>query len=84
MCIYVVIKRSQVRSDAVVKCGCAECAEMFSSVSVFDAHRVGQFRKHNRRCLTHEEMVEKGFILVNGYWTTQPMSDEEKARVRNV
>jgi hypothetical protein len=62
MCIYVVIKRSQVRSDAVVKCGCANCSEMFSSVSVFDAHRTGDYRRRTRRCLTHEEMVEKGFI----------------------
>jgi hypothetical protein len=82
MCLYIKMNRSDIRGDLVVKCGCSNCSERFTSVSVFDKHRTGDFRKHTRRCLTPEEMLEKGLILVNGYWTTQPMSDEEKARVR--
>jgi hypothetical protein len=84
MCIYLVVKRSQIGDNVMVRCGCANCPEMFSSVSVFDAHRTGDYRRRTRRCLTPEEMLEKGLRLVNGTWTTESMSDEEKARVRNV
>jgi hypothetical protein len=70
---------------------CAACGEDFGGVRAFDAHRVGSHehsfsREHpnGRRCLTVEEMVERGFQRNSaGRWSlpwSMKLSAETKAR----
>lgn len=65
--------------------GCRECRKTFTSISAFDMHRTGSYgnpiyddkrqvigyAKHERRCCTEQEMLDKEMLKnKNGYWTT--------------
>ena len=59
---------------------CQGCKEYFNSTGAFDKHRTG---KHgvDRRCMTTEEMIDKGFSLnASGYWIASKMPDHLKKR----
>jgi hypothetical protein len=59
---------------------CQGCKEYFNSTGAFDKHRTG---KHgvDRRCMTTEEMIAKGFSLnAAGYWIASKMPDHLKKR----
>lgn len=64
---------------------CRACHKTFSSTSSFDMHRVGSYgnpiyddnkrvtayTKHDRRCRTEQEMLDKEMVKNSrGYWTT--------------
>lgn len=50
---------------------CGACGRIFSSVSSFDKHRVGKFEPMERRCLSEQEMLDKGMTKNDkGWWTT--------------
>ena len=40
---------------------CGGCGEVFTSTTLFDAHRVGSFQKRTRRCLTLAELQTAGY-----------------------
>jgi hypothetical protein len=55
---------------------CQGCKEFFNSIKAFDMHRTG---KHgvDRRCMTVEEMIDKGMSLnASGFWITEKKSKE--------
>lgn len=53
-------------------CLCSACGEIFKSVTGFDKHRVGQPAK--RRCLTTQEMLQRGMTKDSGgKWITRKM-----------
>ena len=42
---------------------------MFSSLSAFDLHRIGKVQREMRRCLTEQEMRERGMVQnEKGWW----------------
>jgi hypothetical protein len=47
---------------------CATCGEPFQSQTLFDKHRVGTFEPMTRRCLTPDEMREKGWTHDGRTW----------------
>lgn len=50
---------------------CQGCKQYFNSNAAFDKHRTG---KHgvNRRCMTSEEMKDKGMSINHaGFWITE-------------
>jgi hypothetical protein len=48
---------------------CKGCDQMFTSLSAFDLHRTGMFEHKKRRCLTGQEMLEKGMVQnAKGWW----------------
>ena len=52
---------------------CSGCHRMFSSLSVFDLHRTGKFQRKIRRCLTEQEMRERGTVQhEKGWWMRSP------------
>lgn len=62
------------------RCLCAQCGELFNSVSVFDLHRIGPYGT-NRRCLTVREMQAKGWGRnTDGFWTQRRMGREAVTR----
>jgi hypothetical protein len=49
---------------------CASCGADFTSVRLFDAHRVGRHQPDERRCLSVDEMTTKGWGLDGrGRWS---------------
>lgn len=44
------------------------CGERFNSTFSFDAHRVGTYATNDRRCLTPQEMRDKGMKLTPNGW----------------
>lgn len=56
---------------------CMRCREEFVSMTTFDKHRTGTYWPvENRRCLSVEEMREKGLVKnKKGLWTV-PMPAE--------
>src|SRR5579885_1429320 len=54
---------------------CGGCHEVFNSVAAFDLHRVGDFDKRTRRCLTPQEMSAKGMTRNDKGWWTLPVTD---------
>jgi len=51
------------------RCQCGACGEYFNSTYAFDLHRVGEFRDGSRRCLSVEEMRERGMVKNKlGFW----------------
>jgi hypothetical protein len=55
---------------------CQGCKEFFNSIKAFDMHRTG---KHgvDRRCMTVEEMINKGMSLnASDFWITEKKSKE--------
>jgi len=73
----------------MAKCLCRACEETFTSVGAFDRHRTGSYgnaiykgqkfiyyEKPSRRCLTCEEMKEKGLLQrENGAWGGEKWED---------
>ena len=54
---------------------CRGCSQYFNSNYAFDKHRTGEYG-HGRRCLTTDEMIDKGMSLnANGFWITAQMRD---------
>ena len=52
---------------------CESCEKGFRSLSAFDMHRTGEYRRrnHTRRCLSTAEMQARGMRLAdNGAWVT--------------
>jgi len=47
------------------KSTCMGCGKVFRSTSQFDEHRISGGK---RRCLTTEEMKEKGWAMINNLW----------------
>lgn len=51
---------------------CIGCKEKFSSLTNFEAHRVGDHAisigENRRRCKTTEEIMRSGYLLKNGIW----------------
>ena len=35
---------------------------MFTSLSAFDLHRTGKYERKKRRCMTEQEMLDKGMV----------------------
>jgi hypothetical protein len=65
------------------RCHCSACDEYFNSVSVFDRHRVGNWLNDgaNRRCLTIDEMVARGWsINANGFWIERAWGTQSRRR----
>lgn len=60
-----------------MKSTCRGCGKVFSSVRSFDRHRTGPFSaRQSRRCLSDEEMVDKGFHLnTRGWWSNAAAKD---------
>lgn len=55
---------------------CPTCKEYFNSNGAFDKHRTGSHGV-NRRCMTIDEMLEKGMaIRADGFWVATPMDEE--------
>ena len=57
-------------------CLCRACGLTFSTVSNFDRHRIGKYAiaapHHGRRCLTADELREKGWrVKPSGGWTPE-------------
>jgi hypothetical protein len=51
------------------RCRCAVCGQHFNSGSVFDLHRVGEYRPGGRRCLSEAEMIAKRYSKnAAGFW----------------
>jgi hypothetical protein len=53
------------------RCRCSGCGEYFNSVSIFDRHRAGDWQERgaNRRCLTVDQMLAKGYLKnAAGFW----------------
>jgi hypothetical protein len=49
---------------------CAECGADFTSLELFDRHRVGRHEPDERHCLSGDEMREKGWESDSqGRWT---------------
>lgn len=58
---------------------CPTCLELFNSNAAFDKHRTGTYGV-DRRCLTVEEMTERGMCKnAGGWWVTaaNPMFAEQ-------
>lgn len=50
---------------------CGACGLDFGSLASFDKHRTGRHEPLERRCLTADELVERGFVRnAYGRWTT--------------
>lgn len=58
---------------------CTVCHSTFAGNEMGDAHRIGEHTPDTRRCLTHAEMVKKGWRDDAGMWRGPAMSDELKA-----
>jgi hypothetical protein len=59
------------------KCRCT-CGEYFNSTYAFTEHRTGDGEKRglNRRCLTVEELISKGWVKnKTGHWVTRPYAE---------
>ena len=51
------------------QCKCQKCGLYFTSASAFDKHRTGEYQPDERRCMSTEEMADKGMVLNDrGYW----------------
>lgn len=46
---------------------CRACGADFTSIEYFDVYRVGEYGV-DRRCLSSDELLAKGYVLENGYW----------------
>ncbi len=51
-----------------MKSTCAKCGHIFSSVTTFDMHRVGSYRKRERRCLAEIAMTSLGLVQNDKSW----------------
>lgn len=65
------------------KCLCGVCGKYFNSARAFDRHRIGSYGVGHRRCLTAEELRQRGFSLnATGHWitVTREQGDEISTR----
>lgn len=54
---------------------CGNCREYFNSFGAFDKHRTGKYGE-TRRCLTPEEMLQKGMLKnKDGFWIGEKMKN---------
>lgn len=64
---------------------CSTCHQVFNSDVAFDMHRTGKFENPDnpRRCMTFEEMAEKGMALNSrGRWVTSLKTEDALSAVR--
>jgi hypothetical protein len=66
--------------------GCSACGATFSSLTGFDAHRVGTpvnvHPDYGRSCLTAEQIAAKGYVLTaKGVWA-KPLTPEQAAKLK--
>jgi hypothetical protein len=65
---------------------CVKCENDFTSLTLFDRHRVGSHQGDDRRCLSEREMLKQGWERdANGRWIDPEARDrarESFARVR--
>jgi len=67
---------------------CTACGNDFTSLRLFDAHRVGKHeflaseqRPHGRRCLTQDEMLERGWVRHDsGGWIDPTRVEDARQR----
>jgi hypothetical protein len=63
---------------------CPACSKYFNSSLAFEKHRTGQFGI-DRRCMTTEEMLEKGMSeKIDGFWITKKKPIELTEKYLNV
>lgn len=64
---------------------CRGCNKGFKSVTSFDKHRVGKFNvRYDRRCLSIDEMVVKGFHCNDkGVWSQGTMNFTFERKVQH-
>ena len=50
------------------------CCQSFASNHAFDKHRTGRYEPNQRRCLTPDELLAKGWAKTGAYdsWRTPP------------
>lgn len=70
------------------RCQCRTCGEYFNAASLFDQHRTGPYTLADgscgRRCLTPDEMREKGMVQrADGFWGGEPMPEGVLNKVRS-
>jgi hypothetical protein len=54
---------------------CTSCKHYFNSIGAFEKHRTGAM--NNRRCLTEDEMINKGMSVNSaGFWIGTKMPDK--------
>ncbi len=53
------------------RCQCTVCGLYFNSDYAFQKHRVGLHMPGERRCLSPDEMLEKGMALVGSFWVSK-------------
>ena len=55
---------------------CAGCGEFFNSTFAFEKHRAGEHAGNGRRCLTPDQMREKGMDKnAADFWVGNPRED---------
>ncbi len=60
---------------------CCGCSRDFTSVAAFDRHRTGRYMPDTRRCLTEQEMSERGLERKpSGQWGNVK-TDRDRARL---
>ena len=70
-------------------CQCASCGEAFTTVALFDRHRVGKYAKPGqlkgtRRCLSAAEMAGKGWAQnQRGFWKGTALSSAQLERLQS-
>jgi hypothetical protein len=61
---------------------CAGCGYDFTSVKLFDRHRVGRHEPDERRCLTVDEMEQKGWQFDSrSRWSDPARTADVRARL---
>lgn len=56
---------------------CAGCGEFFNSTVAFEKHRTGEHANNGRRCLSPDEMSEKGMSKSSDdFWITKPFGND--------
>jgi hypothetical protein len=56
------------------KSECSHCRAIFTSLTAFDLHRVGNAERGKRRCLTPKEMQALGMMRNEKGWWTPPVA----------
>lgn len=71
------------------RCECAACGRFFGGLAIFDAHRSwhpddAEGETNRRRvCCDDEKLTKKGYQLRDGIWRNPPMTDEQKAAMKD-
>jgi len=58
--------------NTIRKTQCSGCDRYFVGTASFDAHRTGNFKTNQRRCMTEEEMCGKGMATEKKTGTAGP------------